>query len=273
MLSRYKWLTAATSKIHFPPDRKAVQQELSGHIEDLQDHYTTIGLDAEAAEAAALQAMGDPEAIAADLGHIHRPWLGYLWWLSKGLLILAVAVWLIVSVLQIYRNPVGLLLYRLPGWEYYDYLTWEFEKVIGEPEQYEFVPNGAVTTGGYTIRTTQALLRLNGDPARETPWWNLILNFHIDTGWRDEALYWGAETITAIRDSAGNNYTPHSFRPGLTDDNRYCFCASSGSAWGLGQKAALELYDVPLEAEWIELDIGRGSLQRTMHIDLKEAAT
>ena len=156
MLSRYKWLASATSKIHFPPDRKAVQQELTGHIEDLQEHYTTIGLDAEAAEAAALQAMGDPEAIAADLGQIHRPWRGYLWWMSKGLIILAIAAWLVVSALQIYRNPIEMLLYNFPGWEYYDYLTWEFEKVTGEPEQYEFVPNGAVTTGGYTIRTTRA---------------------------------------------------------------------------------------------------------------------
>ena len=76
MLSRYKWLMAATSKIRFPPDRKAVQQELSGHIEDLCDHYTITGLDPEAAEAAALQAMGNPAEIAEDLGRIHRPWMG-----------------------------------------------------------------------------------------------------------------------------------------------------------------------------------------------------
>lgn len=269
MLAKYKWLLAATSKIHFPPDRKAVQQELDGHIEDLQVHYTTIGLDAEAAETAALQAMGDPKAIAADLGQIHRPWLGYLWWMSKGLIALAIAVWLVVSGLQIYRNPIDMLLYHLPGWAYYDYLTWEYEPAAGGSEQYELIPNGAVTTGGYTIRTTRARMhRIDGASSG-----SLALDFHIDTDWRNEALFWGWSTIMDVRDSFGNTYPLEVYVPDTPAPERSYYCAESVPAWGLGQKAALELNEVPADAEWIEIDIGHSTRQRTLHIDLKEAVS
>ena len=64
MLARYKWAERATAKIRFRPDREAVARELLEHIQDLLDHYGETGMGEEAAEAAALAAMGDPEAIA-----------------------------------------------------------------------------------------------------------------------------------------------------------------------------------------------------------------
>lgn len=268
MLSRYKWLNTATAKIRFAPDRKAVQQELSDHIADLQERYIEKGMDEESAESAALQAMGDPEAIAADLGCIHRPWLGYLWWTSKALLIAAAGLCIVLSAMQVFRNSVQTPLYHLPGWEIYDYLTWKFEIVYGETEQYELIPTGTASTGGYAIRTTRAFMRHIGDPAGVAQRWNLLLCFHIDTGWRSEELHWGPDIITEVRDSAGNTYDS---RAG--ESEKYYYCGSSSAVPLLGQKAALRLNDVPEDTEWIELTIGYGTLQRTMHIDLKEAAS
>lgn len=269
MLSRYKWLNAATAKIHFPPDRKQVQQELSDHIEDLRAHYTTMGLTVEEAETAAIEAMGDPEAIAADLGQIHRPWLGYLWWLSRGLIVLSIAACVILSAFQIYTNPTQDPLYRLPGWEYYDYLTWEFMPVAWEltpPGEYtaqtDLIPTGSVTTGGYTIRADSAAMR-----QPEPSVWNLYVSFHIDTGWRNEELYWGPNIIGEIRDSAGTVYSED-----WSADHFY-YLDTSSAALFLGQKAALELNNVPQDTEWIEIDMGYGTLQRTMHIDLQEEAS
>ena len=266
MLSRYKWLNDATSKIQFPPDRKAVQRELSGHIEDLCGHYAAAGLDEEAAEEAALKAMGDPGAIAADLGRIHRPWLGYLWWASRVLLIAAAAL---CCGLAVYQAASGWD--RLPGRDLYDYLTWEFKVVADEPEPYELIPvtpSGAVTTGGYTIRAASALMRLNGDPARGPQRWSLIRHFHIDTGWRGEELYWGPNIITDIRDDSGSLYDTWD-----DDSDKYWLHGSSTAVPFLGQKAAMELNGVPEDTKWIEFDIGHGTLRRTMHIDLREAAS
>lgn len=263
MLSKYKWLAAATSKIRFPPDRKAVQQELAGHIEDLTDHYASKGLDAEAAEAAALEAMGDPEAIAPELGRIHRPWPGYLWWLSRGLVIAAAVYCLLLFAQQIYRDPNGMLPYRLLGWEYYDCLTWEFGINAAEGEQHVLIPDGRVTTGGYTIRADRAAMRRTA-----AGYWELLVYFRIAPNWRNEELDWSADTIAEIRDSAGNVYGPYA-----PASDRFYYCGASMAAWGLGQKAALELCGVPEKMEWIEARIGFGRLERIMHIDLKEETT
>lgn len=258
MLGKYKWLEKATAKILFGPDQKAVQRELADHIDDLAEHYMERGMGPEAAETAALEAMGNPEAIAEDLGRLHRPWLGWLWRFSTGLMFAAMGLCLMLFAARIFDTEL-----YLPGADVYDYLTWKFEIIVGEPVERELVPNGSVTTGGYTIQTERAVLRITGDPERMEPWWNLVLHFHIDTGWRDEELFWGPDVVAEIRDSVGTVYGP--------DSVHYCYWGCSESAWVLGQKAALELNDVPEAAEWVELDIGYGSLMRTLHIDLTEA--
>ena len=211
MLARYKWAERATAKIRFRPDRKAVVRELLEHIQDLLDHYGETGMGEEAAEAAALAAMGDPESIADELGRLHRPWLGYLWRVSQGLLLAAIGVCLVLCAIRVFSSP---RLYDLPGWEVYDRLTWRAEAVIGEPgeaEEYELIPSGLTSTGGYTIRAERAVLRRGGGPAQEAPWWTLILYLHIDVGWRGEELYWGPNVIAEVRDSAGNCYSNGSY--------------------------------------------------------------
>ena len=142
MLARYKWAERATAKIRFRPDREAVARELLEHIQDLLDHCGETGMGEEAAEAAALAAMGDPESIADELGRLHRPWLGYLWRVSQGLLLAAIGVCLVLCAIRVFSSP---RLYDLPGWEVYDRLTWRAEAVIGEPgeaEEYELIPSG-----------------------------------------------------------------------------------------------------------------------------------
>ena len=269
MLARYKWAERATAKIRFRPDQEAVARELTEHIQDLLDHCGETGMGEEAAEAAALAAMGDPEAIAEELGRLHRPWLGYLWRVSQGLLLAAIGVCLVLCAIRVFSSP---RLYDLPGWEVCDRLTWRAEAVIGEPgeaEEYELIPSGLTSTGGYTIRAERAVLRRGGGPVQEAPWWTLILYLHIDVGWRGEELYWGPNVIAEVRDSAGNCYNNGSY-----ETNRYYRFASSSAAPFLGQKAVLALDGVPEDTAWVEIDIGYGELARTLHITLtKEAGT
>lgn len=247
-MSEQKWLNVATSKIRFRPDREAVRRELEAHFEELRE---ASGLE----EEAAVEKMGDPLDIAEELGRLHRPWLGYLWRASQALLWAGVGLCVLLCAVRFFPRSI------LPEWAVYDYLTWEYETAADG--LYELVPNGSVTTGGYAVRVDRALMGLAGDP--EPSHRNLVLYFHIDTGWRGEALDWGLNVIGEVRDSAGNIYGSQ-----YADPERYCRCGESASTWGLGQKAALELNNVPEDAEWIEFDIGFGSLQRTLHFDLRE---
>lgn len=91
------WLDQATAKVRFTPDRSAVRRELADHIQDRQDGYLAQGLDAYEAEQRAVADMGDPNAIAEELGRLHAPWWGWLWKLSRAALVLAL-VWLAVGL-------------------------------------------------------------------------------------------------------------------------------------------------------------------------------
>ena len=77
------WVEEATRKIRFKPDRAAVARELLGHIQDLQEKYKGQGLSPYDAEMQATEDMGDPAAIADELGRLHRPYWGWLWRLSQ----------------------------------------------------------------------------------------------------------------------------------------------------------------------------------------------
>lgn len=257
MLKPYKWLEQATAQIRFRPDRESVSKELLEHIQDLASHFQQSGMEEADAETAALEAMGDPNAIAEDLGRIHKPWLGYLWRFSQGLLFTAAGLCCILCAQAFFRHNTM----DLPGAGLYDYLTWEFVGYVGDfYEAREIAPGASVTTGGYTIRVDRASLR---HPTPEERWF-MEIDFHIDTGWRGEELYWAPNTIREIRDSTGLVHAP--------DTDHWYEMGSSKAVWGLGQKAGLWLDNVPADAEWVELDIGYGKHMRTLRIDLTKEA-
>lgn len=79
-----QWIKTAVSGIRFKPDRKAVEEELRGHLEDkTADLERIFYLSHEEAEEMALKQMGDAEEIGREMANIHRPWLGWLWQVSQ----------------------------------------------------------------------------------------------------------------------------------------------------------------------------------------------
>lgn len=261
MLDKWKWLNAATAKIRFGPDRRAVQRELEGHLEDAEERHAAAGLPEEEAERAALAAMGDPAAVAEELGRLHKPWLGYLWRASQILLLAAAALCCALAARQAAISPIGYA--GLPGMNVRSYLKWEFRRGTDMPGTRELPAGMEVRTGSYTIRVDRAVLRPGG--LGEPPRRDLVLDLHIGTGWRGEELDWPG-VIAEVRDSEGNVYAPGE------GDRRYSFPGASGNVWGLGQKTGLTLENVPEDAAWIEADVGYGSLTRTLHIGLTEGA-
>ena len=86
------WCYHAVAQIRFKPDRQMVFEELKAHLEDSYDHFLSQGYPAERAQRLAMEAMGDPEEIAPQLGAIHKPWLGYIYRFVKWITIPA-CIW------------------------------------------------------------------------------------------------------------------------------------------------------------------------------------
>ena len=100
------WLNTAVSGIRFKPDRAAVEQELREHLEDkIEDLQRFYHLSREEAEEMALGQMGDAEKIGREMAKIHKPWLGYLWELSRVLAWLCVILVVVLAIGGNWENP------------------------------------------------------------------------------------------------------------------------------------------------------------------------
>lgn len=240
------WLDAATAKIRFGPDRKAVRRELEAHMEDLRE---ASGLEGDAA----LRAMGDPAEIAEELGRLHRPWLGYLWRVSRLALAGAAVLYCLLLVLLAMR-PNGYWL--LPGRALYRYLTWEDSTVKAQSllAAREVPYTETIETGGYSIRAERAVLEeINNEGPRR----NLYIDLDITSSrWEEPLELWYAV-------SGGRLNT------GTVEHFAYW---DTSAGWGFWQKARLVIEDLPEDAEWVEIDLGHGRLRRTLHIGLTEEA-
>ena len=85
----YQWRDSVVKQVRFRPDRTAVAEELTAHYEDHVKDLERLGYDRSLAESRALDAMGDAEEIGRALDKAHKPWLGWLWLASKGILMLS----------------------------------------------------------------------------------------------------------------------------------------------------------------------------------------
>ena len=99
-LSGVQWLYIATRGIRFGPDRAAVRSELAAHLEDKQADLRRIfpEMSQEEAERRAVASMGDAWQVREQLAKIHKPWLGYLWRASQGMVLLILAVMVVAGL-------------------------------------------------------------------------------------------------------------------------------------------------------------------------------
>ena len=103
------WCRQVTDQVRFKPDREAIERELTAHYEDHVRDLERLDYPPELARQRALTAMGDPETIGKALDRVHKPWLGWLWRLSRWLLaVLAVtavcAAWLLDGAVTVYED-------------------------------------------------------------------------------------------------------------------------------------------------------------------------
>lgn len=81
------WRATVVAQVRFKPDRAAIEQELTAHYEDHVRDLEWLEYPTELAEKRAVEAMGDPEEIGRSLDRVHKPWLGWLWKVSRILLV------------------------------------------------------------------------------------------------------------------------------------------------------------------------------------------
>lgn len=240
-MNRLAWLDTATAKIRFRPDREAVRRELAAHLEDLREE---AGL----TEEAAVEAMGDPDETAEELGRLHRPWWGYLWRVSRVVLVLAAAAAIVVVLLWCHEVNHAVFGYRpeLPKGDVYVSSRLREWTVL---EKWE--PVGTKTLGGYRF-SVPAVCSVR----QETTPTYLIIFLRADT-WR----FW--EPLTSNQflllpydasDNLGNLYHFDLFagEPDFQDS----FCQTWAGVFTTWYLIWLKLPgDAP---EWVDIPLGYG---------------
>lgn len=83
-----EWRWAVLDQVRYWPDHDKIGEELEAHYEDHRDDLIRVGWPQEEAEAHALTALGDPEAVGKALDREHSPWLGTLFIVSKVALVI-----------------------------------------------------------------------------------------------------------------------------------------------------------------------------------------
>ena len=241
-ISKFRWCEDVCSYVRFWPDREAIRRELLAHIEDGQAELTASGMAKKEAEGAVLARMGSTKEVGLALDAVHKPGLGWLWMVSKGLMLLALAGVLILFLTA--PNRLGLELEDLSGASLSDSVG-----VWGCTDY----------SDGYLFSIDQAAFWENGDPndglgtvKLKLTVWDLMGNGSLT-----------ASTRFYLVDSQGETHL-HTGAWSEGDGTGQPF-VTEGYFGILRETHILTLDDVPLGLQWVELrytDYGRGIVLR-----------
>ena len=271
------WLDTATSKIRFTPDRKAVRRELQDHLEDRMEAGKAQGLSPYEAEAAATAAMGDPVALAEELGRIHSPWWGRLWRLSQW----ALAIVLLATVFSAVPRLREYLQYQMydPPFpfsaeegsytrEYYA----DYTKEIRVPKVWDI--DGSVELGHYRFTVSGAWVEewtVSGEdpyPVRQ-----LVITLRADT-WRfweplSDSQFMILDNMAA--DDGSKIYYYGMDPPAEKEEPLSLFCETfqrGATTWlrvELNQTQEIDDWSVP---DWVDIPVGYGG--DVLRVDLSK---
>lgn len=244
MIDFDNWCHHAVAEIRFQPDRQAVFDELKAHLEDHYEDLRSNGYSSEDAGRLALEAMGDPEEIAPQLGAIHKPWLGYLYRIVKWIAIPACA-WALFLLIAF----TGSHIHSVISAANYDSLRAE-----AEGGSY-YQPDVTDTSDGYRFTVTEAAVNAAGD--------TLYIELQI--------TYWpwmpqpGIVNYFWAVDSLGNHYDCR--KDFMYDDVPRV--AYQGGFYSQGfESNQLEVRHFDSGAQWLELHYDRDGRDIVLRIDL-----
>lgn len=148
MINFDDWCYHAVAEIRFKPDREAVFRELKNHLEDHYEYLLAQGTVPEKAMTLAMEAMGDPEEIAPQLGKIHKPWLPIFVFPQNPTAYSARMILTIQGAestadfnLQSYREPGSCFMFRIPpAQSWMENVTGSFSKPSPVPGRNMWLP-------------------------------------------------------------------------------------------------------------------------------------
>ena len=252
----HQWCKAATGKIRYKPDRKQVYHELMAHLEDKCDELRASGCPEDEIEVRAVEAMGDAEEIAPQLGVLHRPFWGYVYSAVKWIAVFTAVLAICVSILEWKWNFIDSHIFD--AYEHGTEATYFTEEEVESGRQIYYAQlNEHALCDGYWFTLTDVAL------------W--------DPGWPG-ALYDDTELATLhfrIREvrmpgEYESNFLSHLWARDNT--GRKYDCVKNA----IRGNAVTQEYDMFLiqfqseEVEWVEIHCQVDGRSFTFHIDLSE---
>lgn len=244
MINFDDWCYHAVAEIRFKPDREAVFQELKAHLEDHYDDLLAQGYPPDKAQRLAMEAMGDPEEIAPQLGQIHKPWLGYIYRVVKWLAIPA-CIWAIFLLIAFYGSHIHALI-----------STANYDSLRNEGEGgFYCQPNVSDSSDGYRFKITEAAINAQGD----TLFLELQTTYPL---WMPEP---GIANYFWAKDSLGNYYA--SKMEAQYDDVPKVTYQGGFYSQGFGS-SNLKITYFDSSAQWVDLCYNRDGRSIVLRIDL-----
>ena len=146
------WCAIAVHKIHYPPDRDAVYEELRQHLDDRSEEFLAQGMTKEEAIEKTLEAMGDSHELAVQLAAIHRPFWGFAYSITKWIL----RVVAVIAALLLVVNIVGRLIN--PAQEIHA-LSKPYQGSVTGNVLFSVKQNAVDSSDGYTFSVHNAYVR------------------------------------------------------------------------------------------------------------------
>lgn len=271
-VSRRYWLETATQKIRFSGDREAVRRELESHLLEREERYLAQGMTEAEASRAATADMGDPTEVAEALGRIHAPWWGYLWKISRWILVIAAlwAVFLTIAELK----PWGRLQVTFPQ---YDPKAGDISVSAGEREHEVLTvwkPDVRLKLGRYRVTVPRAYLEYSEpftlDDGYEVAASHTLHIWIKSTTWRLWEPMAADQFMVLDRYAADSAGTVYGWDPQRdSEEVRSLFCHSYTNPLSVWWDVELEIPDNQVP-NWVDIPLGYGG--DTIRVDLTKEA-
>lgn len=246
-----QWCVQAVCEIKYRPDRMTVYQELRQHLDDRCEAFLAQGMTNDEAIEKTLEAMGDSKELAPQLAAIHRPFWGYVYSVTK----LMVIGLLIVSLIPFGRFCA----YAFDTYAYPDY-TWDYT-AENNPDLISYTgPNASSVCDGYTFTVKRAaLFRQSNDGMLK--YYRLQLRIRHPHLW---SLPPDIDDYLWARDNLGNIY------PCFADSahTRRYISGERRITGSLSSVYHMNLYSIPSECQWIELCYDREGRNLVLRLEL-----
>ena len=218
-----EWCSRTVSHVRFKPDRKTIEKELTDHYEDHKRDLERIGYAPKLAAERALRAMGDADAVGEALNRAHKPWLGWLWEVSR---VLVLSLFLLTAVILL-RNSQWTAQEMID--RTVDQFTWQAPPVGADCAVTEYatlyLAPGEVTEkdGGYQVALN--LWVETGDPRTGLPRIHRYMSVEDDQGpipidSRSEDGTWPDNYVSQGFSSVSYGWTRHQVVYSLYLDHR-----------------------------------------------------